>query len=174
MTNSDTAFGLHNKITKIYTALLSPDGGDGTDHHWGGGGADQSEFSTKSITFTSVEEGQNYFFTTNALACMNECATRLEWAVVPNGLKFTIAFGIPSDSSVESWSTKWRRRKKELHDAHDWCKLFIWHPKFIDGVVDKSAPESWGPDGEFIDGTICRPGTRIEMWRPTDSTDHLF
>ena len=62
MPNSDTQYGVHNKVTTIFSQTY-----DG---------------STALTTFSSVAEAKNYYFTTAAQTVIDECATQLQWSVV--------------------------------------------------------------------------------------------
>ena len=143
MANSDTAFGLHNKQTKIYYETQYTDASEPTN---------DSTIITKTQSFADVATAQDHFFTANAMTCMNDHATQLEWAVVPNGLKYTIAFGIPE--AGESWGTKWQAQMETLQAADDWCKC-----KTSDPASNAGSPTA---------------GTTVNMWTATDSADHLF
>lgn len=107
MTNSDTKFGVHNKQTVI---LSQPYDG-----------------STALTTFSGVEEAKAFYFTTTALAVIDECATQLQWSVVNDergdatSLKRTMAFGIIQNAGTEQWAAKYNRRIKECQDADNWA-----------------------------------------------------
>ena len=107
MANSDTAYGVYNKITKEYKIVNVND----------------SSFKSQSFS-GNVETAKSYFFTDDALACFNTNATQLQWAITDdgNGVKFTIAFGVPADASATAWADAWRNTKTSLQNANNWVK----------------------------------------------------
>ena len=99
MTNSDTSYGLHNKITHIHTQ--NDDG------------------STALINFSDTDAALAYYFTDEALAVFNECCTQLEWALVDsNTLKYTMAFGVVEDAGTAGWGDTFLSRKAALKQQH--------------------------------------------------------
>jgi hypothetical protein len=105
MANSDTAHGVYNKQSreiKIY---------NGVDN------------SVVAQSFGgNVETAKSFFFTADALNCFNTNATQLAWAITDdgNGIKFTIAFGIPKNSNSTPWAEAWRTTKESLQTANNW------------------------------------------------------
>jgi hypothetical protein len=100
MTNSDTAYGTHNKTTWIYT-----------QHNDG---------STALINFSDTAAAKTYYFTNEALAVFDECCTQLQWALVDaQTLKITMAFGVVADSDTAGWADTFNSRKNALKDQHD-------------------------------------------------------
>ena len=102
MPNSDNTYGTFNKQTNIYSQQV----GEPFTLTWDGG----SETETPvGVTFSTVDEAKNWFFTADALAVFNECCTTLEWALVDNDkLKATFDFG-----------TKGALRGRDLDDAFE-------------------------------------------------------
>ena len=95
MTNSDTTFGTHNKITHIYTQ--------------------QDDGSTALINFSDTAAAQDYYFTEEAMAVFNECCTQLQWALVDaQTLKSTMTFGVVEDPDTAGWGEQFLTRKEAL------------------------------------------------------------
>jgi len=138
MPNSDTRDGLHNKITKIIYQ---------NERNF-----DDSSFSVKSQSFGgNVTTAKNYFMTAEALACIDDNGTQVEYAITSdgNGLKWTVAFGTPTDASQKSWADKYKDTKKTLSDADGWFKSALVNepelsadletvPKATSVVIDSS------------------------------------
>jgi hypothetical protein len=101
MTNSDNAFGTHNKLTKI---LSQYDDG-----------------STVLVDFADADAAKAHFFTDAGLAVFNECCTELQWAVVESKkLKYTMAFGTKGDPDIgeaNDWAGLYVSRITALSDA---------------------------------------------------------
>jgi len=118
MPNSDNQYGTFNKQTNIYSQLV----GESYTSTWDGG----SETDTPvKITFSTVDEAKNWFFTSDALAVFDECCTRLEWALVDNDkLKVTFDFGTKggSVSASDDWAEQFKSRKTTLGDANNFFK----------------------------------------------------
>ena len=107
MANSDTNYGLYNKHSreiKIYRC----DNNEVKAQNFGG----------------NVETAKSFFFTDDALDCFNTNATQLAWAITDdgNGIKFTIAFGIPKNPASTSWADAWKNTNQSLQDAGNWIK----------------------------------------------------
>ena len=95
MTNSDTTFGTHNKITHIYTQ--------------------HDDGSTALINFADTAAALAYYFTDEALAVFDECCTQLQWALVDaQTLKYTMAFGVVEDPDTAGWGDTFLSRKNAL------------------------------------------------------------
>jgi len=110
MTNSDTTFGTHNKLTQIYTQV--------------------DDGSTALINFADVAAAQNHYFTEEAMAVFNECCTRLQWEVTDNLiLKCTMDFGVVADAGTAGWGDTFNSRKQALIDADGFTKV-VW-PAFV-------------------------------------------
>lgn len=118
MPNSDNTYGTFNKQTNIYSQQV----GEPFTLTWDGG----SETETPvGVTFSTVDEAKNWFFTADALAVFNECCTTLEWALVDNDkLKATFDFGTKggSISEADDWAEQFRSRKTTLVDANNFFK----------------------------------------------------
>jgi hypothetical protein len=101
MTNSDNAFGTHNKLTKI---LSQKDDG-----------------STVLVDFADADAAKAHFFTDAGLAVFNECCTELQWTVIDNQkLKYTMAFGTkgtPDIAEADDWAGLYVSRINALSDA---------------------------------------------------------
>jgi hypothetical protein len=99
MTNSDTSYGLHNKITKILYQKIT----------------NVLDNTTTIITQNfngNLTTAKNFFLTAEAQALNDTNGTQLSYAITDdsNGLKFTIAFGIPADPSTTPWAKAWKNR----------------------------------------------------------------
>jgi len=88
MTNTDTTYGIHNKLTKILTQM--------------------DDGSTALQNFADVTEAKAYFFSDDGLAVFDECCTQLQWELVDNQkLKYTMVFGTKGDptiSEADDWA----------------------------------------------------------------------
>jgi hypothetical protein len=123
MANSDTAYGVYNKQSreiKIY---------NGVDN------------SVVAQSFGgNVETAKSFFFTADALNCFNTNATQLAWAITDdgNGIKFTIAFGIPKNPNSTPWAEAWNTTKESLQSANNWInasavsELTYWKSESVD------------------------------------------
>jgi hypothetical protein len=116
MTNSDNAFGTHNKRTQILTQVqdLGYDKWDGSD-------------ATQPIqNFSDVDTAKAWFYTADALTVFNECCTELQWFVVDNQkLKYTMAFGTkgtPGIAEADDWTGQFNSRKQALIDSNGWVR----------------------------------------------------
>ena len=99
MTNSDTSFGTHNKITHIHTQ--------------------HDDGSTALINFADVDAAKAHYFTEEALAVFDECCTQLEWALVDaTTLKHTMAFGVVEDPDTAGWGDTFNARVAALKEQH--------------------------------------------------------
>ncbi len=190
MPNSDTQYGVHNKVTTIFSQPY-----DG---------------STALTTFSSVAEAKNYYFTTAAQTVIDECATQLQWSVVNDArddatsLKLTIAFGIVHNHADEQWGAAYNRRMKELQDNEkvfsytisgtpttvtgndDGGQSLTYTANFADvyhnGVlktsgVTKSSGSSVVFDSALSNGdtvVVCSKHWSNNVYEDTNSTDHLF
>jgi hypothetical protein len=98
MTNSDNAYGTHNKLTKILSQI--------------------DDGSTALQTFADVDTAKSYFLSDAGLAVFNECCTELQWAVIDNTkLKYTMAFGTKGDPDIaeaDDWSGQYVSRINAL------------------------------------------------------------
>ena len=134
MPNSDTTYGLHNKATRIiYQKVV----------------ADDSSTSNVSQSFSgNVENAKAFFLTDDALACCNDNATQIQYAITDdgNGLKWTIAYGIKANESDKSWAKTYSDTKATLVAADNWGK-----------------------------SSLCSgSGVGEKFWVVTDSDSHLF
>ena len=159
MANSDTAYGLNNKITRIITERWLKEEAEGV-----------STLEAKIIQSWSgnVSTAQSHCFTSDALALMNECATQIEWAIVDsgNGLKFTIAFGTPADPDQQPWAEKWKLGKTSLTNAGNWTKQHQVPDSYFD-EPDNSVPNA---DAKAA-GNLADLHTEMIS---TENGDHLF
>ena len=106
MTNSDTTFGTHNKVTHIFTQ--ADDG------------------STALINFADTTAAKTYYFTDAALLVFDECCTRLQWALTDaTTLKKTMGFGVVEDAGTAGWGDTYLTRSQALKDADEWVKVTI-------------------------------------------------
>ena len=160
MANSDTAYGLYQKQTDIYLETQYTDGPGGETH--------DSTIITKVKSFADVSAAQTHFFTANALTCMNENATQIEWALVTNGLKYTIAFGIGEGNGEAdmSWSNKWQTRMEELQAAGDWFNPSL---SFADSADNIGINPRTGKDDTSPTAGLTRLFCTV-----TASADHIF
>ena len=127
MPNSDTAYGIYNKISKevkIYTVE-------------GPGSISPADTVVTQNFGGNVETAKSYFFTDDALNCFNTNATQLAWAITDdgNGIKFTITFGVPKDSNQTAWADAWSTTKQSLQTAKNWVKTSAYE--------NKSEPMHW-------------------------------
>ena len=149
MPNSDNAFGTFNKITKVLYLKEYKDG--------------QSTASNVEQNFGgNVETAKSYFLTDEALACINDNATNVQYAITAdgNGLKWTIDFGIPNNNEADSWAKKYKDTKKTLTDNNGWVKQEIQQNMDGSSVADWTSPWS--------DSTVNT------YWSAEDDSDHLF
>lgn len=121
MANSDTAYGIYNKISrevKIYTVE-------------GLGSISPADTVVTQNFGGNVETAKSYFFTDDALNCFNTNATQLAWAITDdgNGIKFTIAFGVPKDPNQTPWADAWSTTKQSLQTAKNWVKTSAYEYK---------------------------------------------
>tara|TARA_B100000519_G_scaffold45884_1_gene36664 strand:+ start:129 stop:782 length:654 start_codon:yes stop_codon:yes gene_type:complete len=66
---------------------------------------------------------KDFFLTSNAQACINDNGTQVQYAITSdgNGLKWTVAFGVPSSTTgSDAWAEKYKARKTTLLDGNDW------------------------------------------------------
>ena len=190
MPNSDTRYGVHNKITTIFSQPY-----DG---------------STALTTFSSVADAKNYFFTTAAQTVIDECATQLQWSVVNDArgdatsLKLTIAFGIVHNAADEQWGAAYNRRMKALQDAEkiftytisgtpttvngndDAGQALTYTANFADvyhnGVLKTSGVTKTSGNSVVFDSALGNGDTVVvvskhwnnNVYEDTNSTDHLF
>ena len=127
MVNSDTAFGLHNKITKIiyqYESYIAEDS------------SEQERIKSQSFS-ANVTTVKNYFMTTEALACIDDNGTQVAYGITAdgNGLKWTVAFGTPADASQKSWAEKYRETKESLSGSNGWFKSSLLSTDPTGGVA---------------------------------------
>ena len=158
MANSDTEFGLYNKQTDVYLETQYTDGPGGDTH--------DSTIITKVQSFADVNAAQTHFFTANALTCMNDHATQIEWALVTNGLKYTIAFGIPKNENEMSWSNKWQTQMETLQAAGDWFNPSL---SFADSADNIGINPRTGKDDTSPTAGLTRLFCTV-----TASADHIF
>ena len=123
MANSDTTYGVYNKISREIKIYQQPENTVVTQNFSG-----------------NVETAKSFFFTADALNCFNTNATQLAWAITDdgNGIKFTIAFGIPKNSNSTPWAEAWRTTKESLQTANNWINasavsdLTHWKSESVD------------------------------------------
>ena len=108
MPNSDTQYGVHNKLTKEYRFY------------------DTDGVITQSFA-GNVETAKAHFLTADALTNNDTNGTQLEYAITAdgNGLKFTIAFGTKGSGTAESddWADTWTTTKAALIAANNYVKI---------------------------------------------------
>jgi len=103
MPNSDTAYGVHNKLTQILSQI--------------------DDGSTPLTNHADVDAAKSFFYTTEALAVFDECCTQLQWAVVDNTkLKCTMAFGTKGGNiaAADDWAGQFNSRKTALINSSGW------------------------------------------------------
>ena len=106
MTNSDTTYGVHNKITHIYTQ--------------------HDDGSTALINFGDTAAAKTYYFTDEALVVFDECCTQLQWSLVDaTTLKYTMTFGVVENSATAGWGDQFLTRKQALIDGDGFHKTAI-------------------------------------------------
>ncbi len=147
MPNSDNAYGLYNKQSMEIKII---DEGNASN--------------IKAQSFSSnVSTAQSYFFTDAALACFNDNATQISWAITSDGkgLRWTIAFGVPTSTNVaDSWAKKFSDTKTTLINGNNFVKASALY-------VDSKGAEN--DDGSGADGTSSK-----WIWKISESGDHLF
>ena len=122
MPNSDDTFGLFNKHTKILTQVF-----EGTqDSYSADTGNIDSSIPAVLQNFSSVNEAKNWFYSIEAQAVFDECATRIEWSVIDGQkLKYTVAFGTKGDPNIsvaDDWAGQFESRKNALLSPQGgWC-----------------------------------------------------
>jgi len=111
MPNSDSTFGTFNKQTKIIAQI--------------------DDGSTTLTEFADVAAAKSFFFTDDALTCMDETCTVLLWALENDGngkktrLKTTFAFGTKGNSDIaeaDDWAAQYNTRQTALRNANNWTK----------------------------------------------------
>ena len=140
MANSDNAYGVFNKQTKIMYQKQHQ-----TDSSW----------DVISQSFSgNLTTAKNFFLTAEALACINDNGTQVQFAITSdgNGLKWTVAFGTVADPSAKSWATKFTETKDALISGNGWAKSALTS----DWVLAEGG------------------GTGAKQWFIEDSSDHLF
>ena len=140
MANSDNAYGVFNKQTKIMVQKQHQ-----ADGSWN---VISQNFSGNLAT------AKNFFLTAEALACINDNGTQVQFAITSdgNGLKWTVAFGTVADASTKSWATKFTETKDALISGNGWAKSAL--------VTD------------HVQSDDDRTGAK--QWFIEDSSDHLF
>ena len=149
MPNSDTADGVHNKITKEirqYETLMHEDS--------------TSEIVCPQSFGGNVETAKAYFFHADALTNNDTNGTQIEYAITGegNGFKFTIAFGTKGAGTAEAddWADTWKTTKDTLVSADKW--------------VNKIAEENFREQtANGLAGSVGFMG-----WKSVDATPHLF
>ena len=124
MPNSDTAYGVYNKQTKILTQVATQaqleDAAINDGASWG---------TWTKTNFASADAAKQYFYTSAALTVFDECCTQLQWSVIndddgnPTQLKYTMAFGSKGgDISADSdWAGQFNSRQVALVDSNGWA-----------------------------------------------------
>jgi hypothetical protein len=147
MTNSDTTYGLHNKLTKIlYQKTTNTDGSTAT--------IVAQSFSGNLTT------AKDFFLTAEAQALNDAKATQLSYAITGdgNGLKFTIAFGIPENPDTTPWAKAWEDGKAAL-------------------IADPGWYGGWVPSARFVDDDNDNEDEKQRDYKKVESAsseDHLF
>ena len=119
MPNSDTADGVHNKITKeikYYHDNADPDAEEPVNN------------SVVTQSFSgNVETAKSYFLHADALTSNDTNATQIDYAITAdgNGLKFTIAFGTKGAGTAEGddWAGTWATTKDSLVGANKYVNV---------------------------------------------------
>ena len=141
MANSDNAYGVFNKQTKIiYQKQHQAD----------------SSWDIISQSFSgNLTTAKNFFLTAEAQACINDNGTQVQFAITDdgNGLKWTVAFGTPTDASQKPWATKYTETKATLIGSDGWVPTALRSNWVIDDDAGNTGAKQW-----FIE----------------DSSDHLF
>ena len=109
MPNSDNTYGTFNKRTSHFSQV--------------------DDGSTALTVFADTDAAKSHFFTTEALAVIDECSTNLQWALVAddNGdntkLKVTFDFGTkgtPDIAEADDWAGQYNSRKATLQNNNNW------------------------------------------------------
>ena len=143
MPNSDNKYGIHNKQTKIMYQKQHQD---------------DSSWDVVSQSFSgNLTTAKNFFLTAEAQACINDNGTQVQFAITDDGhgLKWTVAFGTPTDPSTKPWAVKFTETKDALISGDGWAKSALT----TDWVFNESNPSS---------------NVGAKKWSIEDSSDHLF
>ena len=133
MANSDNAYGVFNKQTKImYQKQHQPD----------------SSWDIISQSFSgNLTTAKDFFLTAEAQACINDNGTQVQFAITGdgNGLKWTVAFGTVADASTKSWATKFTETKDALVSGNGWAPsaLSTDHVPSDDGEGPGTGAKQW-------------------------------
>lgn len=136
MANSDNAYGVYNKQTKIFYQ------GDVYDYEVLGD-TDRPEILRAKTVFANTDAAKSFYFTDDAITVFNETCTQLQWALVndDNGdatkLKVTYAFGskggnIAADSD---WAGQFNSRMTTLLNIGEYHKS-AGNPKLVTDSSD--------------------------------------
>lgn len=91
--------GIFNKISKIYRP------------------------NDRNITFTTVDEAKDYFWTEEAQNLFRYCCKeQYRLTDNSNGLHWTVGFGEPDNQTTGQikWADLWKDGKQKLHDNNKW------------------------------------------------------
>ena len=139
MTNSDTTYGLHNKVTKImYQKNLVAD-----------------DIVSQSFS-GNLTTAKDFFLTAEAQALNDAKATQLSYAITDdgNGLKFTIAFGVPENPDTTPWAKAWEDGKAALIADPGWAGGWVPSARFENintDAEDNGVYDAY--DHKFVDST---------------------
>ena len=123
MPNSDNAYGVYNKKTKILTQTATQsqleDAAINDGASWG---------TWLKTNFADVDAAKQYFYTTDALTVFDECCTQLQWSVENDGdgnptqLKYTMAFGTKGGNinADSDWAGQFNSRRTALINSSGW------------------------------------------------------
>jgi len=123
MTNSDSAYGVHNKATRIYKIYYADDD------------------SVISQNFSgNLTTAKTFFFTDDALACWDNHSTQISWAITDdgNGIKVTNAFGTKGPANqdpAQDWAALWTAQKNSLVSANNWIKQYAVSGEYNKDIV---------------------------------------
>ena len=131
MANSDNAYGVFNKQTKImYQKQHQPDG----------------SWDVISQSFSgNLATAKDFFLTAEAQACINDNGTQVQFAITGdgNGLKWTVAFGTVTNPATKSWATKFTETKDALTSGNGWAKSALVTDWVIDDDAGNTGAKQW-------------------------------
>jgi len=131
MANSDNAYGVFNKQTKImYQKQHQPD----------------SSWDIISQSFSgNLTTAKDFFLTAEAQACINDNGTQVQFAITGdgNGLKWTVAFGTVTNPATKSWATKFTETKDTLIGSDGWAKSALVTDWVIDDDAGNTGAKQW-------------------------------
>ena len=131
MPNSDNAYGVFNKQTKIMYQKQHQ-----TDSSW----------DVISQSFSgNLTTAKNFFLTAEAQACINDNGTQVQFAITDdgNGLKWTVAFGTVTNPATKSWATKFTEAKDALVSGDGWAPSALVTDWVLDEDNGDTGAKTW-------------------------------